>query len=104
MTPLARRLILAVVGTLLVALVVLVASLSLGPTARAGLVLLGAGLVVVGAMAALLVRWFRTELAGTNSTSAIEVAAEAGVDADALGSADDEREETAEPPERPDRG
>jgi hypothetical protein len=103
MTPLARRLILAVVGTLLVALVVLVASLSLGPTARAGLVLLGTGLVVLGAIAALLVRWFRAELAGTNTTSAIEVAAEAGMDADAVGR-DGESEESADAPERPDRG
>lgn len=89
MTPLARRLILAVVGTLLVALVVLAASLSLGPTAQAGLVLLGAGLVVLGAITALLVRWFRAELAGTNTTSAIEVAAAAGeADADEVDGVD----------------
>lgn len=105
-TPLARRLILAVVGTLLVALIVLAASLSLGPRAQAGLVLFGAGLVVLGAMVALLVRWFRSELAGTNATSAVEVAAAARGDPDAGGRDGGERDESGEGSERsspPDR-
>jgi len=85
MTPLARRIVGAVVAILTLALVVLASSLSLGPQARGGLVVLGAGLVVVGVIVAMLLRWFRKELADTNRTSAVEIAAEAGVDADVLG-------------------
>lgn len=67
MTPLARRLVASVGGILLLAVVVLAASLSLGPAARAGLILLAVGLLIVGAISAVLLRWFRKELAGTNT-------------------------------------
>lgn len=85
MTPLARRIVAVVVGTMLLAVVVLVLSVSPGPTARAGLIVLGAGLVVLGVITGVMLRWFRRELAATNRSSAVEVMSDAGVDPDDLG-------------------
>lgn len=84
MTPLARRIVAVVAGVLVLAVVVLVLSVSPGPTARAGLIVLGAGLVVIGVITAVMVRWFRRELAETNRSTAVEVMSEAGVDPEDL--------------------
>lgn len=84
MTPLARRILVVVVGTLVLAVVVLAASLSPGPTAQAGLLLLGAGLVVVGVITAVMLGWFRKEVAATNRSSAVEIDADADVDPETL--------------------
>lgn len=84
MTPLARRIVAVVVGTMLLAVVVLVLSVSPGPTARAGLIVLGAGLVVLGVITGVMLRWFRRELAATNRSSAVEIMSDAGVDPDDL--------------------
>jgi len=84
MTPLARRIVAVVVGVLVLAVVVLVLSVSPGPTARAGLIVLGAGLVVVGVITGVMLRWFRKELQETNRASAVEVMSEAGVDPEDL--------------------
>ncbi len=100
MTPLARRIVAVVVGTLLLAVVVLVLSVSPGPTARAGLIVLGAGLVVVGVITGVMLRWFRKELQETNRTSAVEVMSDAGVDPEDL--AEDPGDDGA--PSRPETG
>lgn len=104
MTPLARRLLVFVGGTLLLAVVVLAASLTLGPAARAGLILLAVGLVIVGAISAVLLRWFRKELAGTNTDRSYDLEFERDAE---LRAADQDRDRTPDdadplPPEDPD--
>jgi hypothetical protein len=101
-TPLARRLLVFVGGTLLLAVVVLAASLTLGPAARAGLILLAVGLVIVGAISAVLLRWFRKELAGTNTDRSYDLEFERDAE---LQAADRDRtpdDADSLPPEDPD--
>lgn len=91
MTPLARRLVALVGGILLLAVVVLAASLSFGPAARAGLILLAVGLLIVGAISAVLLRWFRKELAGTNTDRNYDLDFERQAELEAARGADDDR-------------
>jgi hypothetical protein len=92
MTPLARRLVVLVVAILGLAVAVLAASLSLGPAARAGLILLAVGVLIVGAISAVLLRWFRKELAGTNTERDydLEFERQAELDAEADADGDDD--------------
>lgn len=95
MTPLARRLIALVGGILLLAVVVLAASLSLGPAARAGLILLAVGLLIVGAISAVLLRWFRKELSGTNTDRDYDLRFERRAELEATSDGDDEAPTTS---------